>query len=254
MIMKFKIFYEDNHIIVIEKPFGVLSQKDYTDNDSIIEHIKDYLKNKYNKPGNVYLGSLHRLDKNVSGIMVFAKTSKAASRISKDIRNKKFFKVYISLNENSDFEYNNDWNKVENYITREKNISFCSNRKSDDSKKSLLYYKTIPNKDDYSLNIIYLETGRKHQIRATFSSLNNPILGDTLYKSKYSFENNSILLYAISLCFFHPVTKNLMCFYSRPEFINQYHNNISDKYLINEISSFMQKSKKIEYNLSILDN
>ena len=209
--MKINPLYEDNHIIVVSKSSGILSQGDFSKQKSLIDFIKIYLKDKYKKPGNVFLGLVHRLDKEVSGCMVFAKTSKAASRLSKEIRNKNFYKFYISINENHPGnKISNDWIKVENFIVRKRDISICMNKEIPGSKQSILYYKNLWNSDKYSFNLIFLETGRKHQIRATFSYINHPIIGDVKYGSNTKFFNNSIALHSYALLFKHPVKEELI--------------------------------------------
>ena len=163
---KLKILYEDNHVIVVVKPYNMLSQKDSTNDASIMEYIKDYIKEKYQKPGNVYLGLVHRLDRPVGGIMVFAKTSKAAARLTKDFQNHKITKKYLAIvtgkvEEKGHFE--------DNISKDEKGNAFISK----EGKKAILDYELIEYsaKDDCSLVSIELKTGRHHQIRVQFAKI-----------------------------------------------------------------------------------
>ena len=160
-----KILYEDNHIIVVVKPYNVLSQGDATGDISIMDMIKDYIKEKYNKPGNVYLGLVHRLDRPVSGIMVFARTSKAASRLSRDFNDHRMDKKYLAIVKGKV----SDSGEFIDKIDRDKNgNSFIS----ENGKYAKLNYKLVEydKKNDCSLVAIKLETGRHHQIRVQFSS------------------------------------------------------------------------------------
>ena len=157
------VLYEDNHLIVIEKPIDVLSQKDSTDDFDINEIVKEYLKNKYNKPGNVYLGLVHRLDRRVGGVMVLAKTSKAASRLSEDIRNDNFEKIYLAKCEGI-IKSNNSINiKIKKDETIKKAIV------SPDGKDSRLDYSILGYDDNQTYLLVNLYTGRYNQIRVSFS-------------------------------------------------------------------------------------
>ncbi len=197
------ILYEDNHLLVVEKKVGVLSQSDGTNTPDMLTILKKYIKEKYNKPGNVYLGLVHRLDKNVGGVMVFAKTSKAAKRLSEGIRNREFKKTYLAICKGiikSDGEYLD-------YLKREEYRSRVSNSK--DGKLASLTYKVLDIKDNNTLVKINLETGRHHQIRVQFSYHNHPLLGDEKYGSKGKYP---IALFAYKLEFYHPTTKEKLCF------------------------------------------
>lgn len=201
------ILYEDNHLLVVEKKVGVLSQSDGTNTHDMLTLLKDYLKEKYHKPGNVYLGLVHRLDKNVGGVMVFAKTSKSASRLSEQIRNRTFKKSYLAICQGiikKDGEY-------QDYLKRVEYRSIISNSK--EGKLAKLTYKVIANIDNNTLVKINLETGRHHQIRVQFSSHNHPLLGDAKYGSKGTYP---IGLYAYKLEFNHPTTKERLVFSSLP--------------------------------------
>lgn len=208
--MNLEILYEDNHIIVIVKPVGVLSQADHTGNLDMLTIIKKYLKEKYSKPGDVYLGLVQRLDKNTSGIMVFAKTSKAAARLSEQIRNHKLIKNYLAIVEGKIAENG----VLKNYLVKDEKIvkSFVSNKLS--GKLALLDFNRLNYKDGLSLALIKLHTGRHHQIRVQFANINHPLYGDKLYGSK---NNDQYYLHCYKLEFIHPVKKEAMQFENMPK-------------------------------------
>jgi len=204
------ILFEDNHVIVCLKPAGILSQKDYTNQDSMVEILKEYLRMKYQKPGNIYLGLVHRLDRNTEGLMVFAKTSKAAARLSKDIQEHDFNKNYYAIvcgELKKSGKLINSLRKDEN-----QNKSFISER----GKEAILEYKVVDIKDNNSLVDINLITGRHHQIRVQFSYLGFPLCGDIKYGAK-ALKENHLALYAYNLRFFHPITKEEMNFSVTPK-------------------------------------
>ena len=202
------ILYEDNHLLVVEKKVGVLSQSDGTNTPDMLTILKAYIKEKYNKPGNVYLGLVHRLDKNVGGVMVFAKTSKAARRLSETIRNREFKKTYLAVCKGI-LDSNG---KYQDYLKRVEYRSEVSNSK--DGKLASLTYKVLDIKDNNSLVKINLETGRHHQIRVQFTYHNHPLLGDEKYGSKCKYP---IALFAYKLEFTHPTTKEKLCFITLPK-------------------------------------
>ena len=198
------ILYEDNHIIVVYKFSGILSQSDSTKDLDMVSIIKTYLKDRYHKPGNVYLGLVHRLDRPVKGVMVFAKTSKAAARLSKQIKNGQMHKKYYAVVEGILKEKEGILeNKIEKLDNKKVLID------SQNGKEAKLKYKVLKEKDNLSLVDITLLTGRYHQIRLQFSSRNHPLYGDTLYGSKYK---GDLALISYSLSFIHPTTKEKMCF------------------------------------------
>ena len=198
------ILYEDNHIIVVYKFPGILSQSDNTKDLDMVSIIKTYLKERYHKPGNVYLGLVHRLDRPTKGIMVFAKTSKAAARLSEQIRNGQMHKKYYAVVEGILKEKEGILeNKIEKIDNKKVLID------TPNGKEAKLKYKVIKEKDNLSLVDITLLTGRYHQIRLQFSSRNHPLYGDTLYGSKYK---GDLALISYSLSFIHPTTKEKMCF------------------------------------------
>lgn len=208
--MKLKKLYEDNHIIVVEKPFNVLSQGDDTNDKDMLTIIKDYIKEKYNKPGNVYLGLVHRLDRPVGGVMVFAKTSKAASRLSDQVRTKTMHKYYLAVVHGKTSE----GTLIDKISKDEKtNNSYIDNV---NGKESILDYKTLyyDKENDLSLIEVDLKTGRHHQIRLQMSNINHPLYGDQRYGRG---EKAQIALYAYKLCFTHPVTKEDLCFKNLPD-------------------------------------
>lgn len=199
-----KILYEDNHLLVVEKPINMPTQEDDSKDPDLLNELKKYLKDKYNKPGNVYLGLVHRLDRPVGGIMVFAKTSKAASRLSEEVRTHKLEKKYYAV----------VMGKVEDGVLKDKLLKDAKTNLtivSDKGKEASLSYKRIGFKDDMSLVDISLETGRSHQIRVQFSSRNHPLYGDQRY-NKNAIKGEQIALFAYSLSFIHPVTKEVMNF------------------------------------------
>ena len=204
--------YEDNHIIVAVKPPNIPTQADNTGDTSFFENIKDYIKLKYAKQGNVFLGLMHRLDRPVSGVMVFAKTSKAASRLIEAIRNRNFQKTYYCVVKGILLEKENT---LENYLIKKTNklgnIAMVVFENTKNAKKAILHYKVLKedNIKNLSLLKIELETGRFHQIRVQLSNLGHAIYGDRKYGSyiKYDRDDVPLALFAKSIKFPHP-TKN----------------------------------------------
>lgn len=200
-----KIIYEDNHLLVVLKPINIPVQEDDSKDLDMLTYLKKYLKEKYNKPGNVYLGLVHRLDRPVSGIMVFAKTSKAASRLSEQIRNHTFKKEYMAVlcgkTPKKDI-------LVDKLL---KNPKTNTTVVSEKGKEAILSYELIEYKNNYSLVKINLETGRSHQIRVQFSSRGYPLYGDQRYNKK-ALSKQQIALFANRLEFIHPVTKEKLFF------------------------------------------
>lgn len=203
------IIYEDNHLLVVHKPANMPVCEDNSKDTDLLSKLKEYIKIKYNKPGNVYLGLIHRLDRPVEGIIVFAKTSKAASRLSSQIQNNKFNKTYYAVVENNpkkegkfiDYLYKDEKNNTSYITTKNK------------GKESILEYKLISSKDNLNLVKINLLTGRHHQIRVQFSSHGYPLYGDHKYNKKFIQDNKTnIALIAKELSFYHPITKELLTF------------------------------------------
>ena len=204
---KINIIYEDNHLLVVEKPINIPVCEDNTKDLDLLTILKKYLKEKYNKPGNVYLGLVHRLDRPVGGIMVFAKTSKAASRLSNQVRENKLKKTYYALVENSLKE--ND--TLKDYLIKDEKTNTSKTTTKDKGKEAILNYKIINKKDNLNLIKINLITGRSHQIRVQFSSRNNPLYGDQKY-NKNAIPNTNIALFSKILEFEHPTTKDKLTF------------------------------------------
>jgi len=203
---KINIIYEDNHIIVVEKPVNIPTCEDSSKDLDLLTMLKMYLKNKYNKPGNVYLGLLHRLDRPVGGLMVFAKTSKAASRLTEQIKNNEFKKKYYAV---IDGTINKKEGIFEDYLLKDnKNNKVIVDKKG---KYASLDYKVLDEKDNMSLVEINLHTGRSHQIRVQFSSRNYSLFGDQKYNKK-AIRHEQIALYSHFLSFKHPITKEEMIF------------------------------------------
>jgi 23S rRNA pseudouridine1911/1915/1917 synthase len=203
-----KIIYEDNHLLVVEKPINIPVQSDSSKDTDLLTLLKNYLKKMYNKPGDAYLGLVHRLDRPVGGVMVFAKTSKCASRLSEQIRNGGFKKVYYAVVEGNIFE---------NGLLKDKLLKDeCINtvKVDNNGKDAELYFERIDYKDSLSLVKINLKTGRSHQIRVQFSSRGYPLYGDHRY-NKNCKKNSQIALYAQSVSFNHPITKEKVT-YSLP--------------------------------------
>ena len=207
--MSLEILYEDNHLIVCVKPVGILSQEDHTKDMDMLTLLKHYIKDKYNKPGNVYLGLVHRLDRMTGGVMVFAKTSKAASRLNEQIKNHEFVKKYYALVNG----VLNESGHLENYLFKDEDEvkSYVGNKNS--GKIAILDYQVVKVQDNNTLVDISLKTGRHHQIRVQFSHINHPLVGDRLYGND---DKNNLMLYAYSLSFYHPITKELLEFKKIP--------------------------------------
>lgn len=206
LLKKINVIYEDNHIIVVEKPINVPTCEDDSKDVDLLSLVKLYLKEKYNKPGNVYLGLVHRLDRPVGGIMVFAKTSKAASRLNDQIRNNEVVKKYYAvitgiLKNKSDI--------LKDYLLKDSKMNKVIVDKK--GKYAELDYKVIAEKENLSLVEVNLHTGRSHQIRVQFSSRNYPLFGDQKYNKK-AIVGEQIALYSFSLSFKHPISKEMMTF------------------------------------------
>lgn len=209
-IKDLKILYEDNHIIVVLKPINVLSQSDKTGDPDMLSLLKSYIKEKYNKPGNVYLGLVHRLDRPTGGIMVFARTSKAASRLSKQVKDGTLKKTYLAVVSNLKKEAGT----LINYIDKkEDGTSFISDKEN--GKYAELSYEQLCKKDNYSLVKIFLKTGRHHQIRLQFKNIGSVLYGDQRYGKM---DKKQLCLYAYKLEFVHPVTKEYLTFTSYPDY------------------------------------
>ncbi|MBW2962506.1 RluA family pseudouridine synthase [Mesonia sp. JHPTF-M18] len=205
------VIYEDNHLIVINKRAGDIVQGDKTGDKPLSEVVKSYLKEKYNKPGNVYLGVVHRLDRPTTGIVIFSKTSKALPRLNKLFAEKKTAKTYWALVKN---EPPQKKDTLVHYLKRnqKQNKSYAHKNEVPDSKKAILHYQVLKKLDNYFLLEIALETGRHHQIRSQLSAIGCPIKGDLKYGFDRSNKDASISLHARKLNLIHPVLKEEMNF------------------------------------------
>jgi len=204
-----KIIYEDNHLLVVEKPVNVLSQADNTGDVDMLEILKAYIKEKYKKPGEVYLGLVHRLDRPVGGVMVFARTSKAASRLSEQIRVGEFKKTYLAIIEGILLQkagIMEDW-LLKNHQT---NTVSKVEEGTNGAQKALLEYEVISEMDKLSLVKINLITGRPHQIRVQFATRGCPLYGDIKYNKNIKYNALSLWSYEISLT--HPTLKDMRTF------------------------------------------
>ena len=197
-----RIIFEDNHLLVAYKPKGYLSQSDGSDAPDMLNFLKSYIKEKYNKPGNVFLGLLHRLDRNVEGVMVFAKTGKCASRLSEQIRRGDFDKRYEARVQGK----LTGSGRLVNYLVKDGRTNKVTvyDKEVPGSKRCELEYKAIGYKDGFTTVDIKLLTGRSHQIRSQFAHAGHPLLGDTKYGGRRSDDGISLKSYFIS--FNHPVS------------------------------------------------
>ncbi|MDE7152482.1 MAG: RNA pseudouridine synthase [Candidatus Amulumruptor sp.] len=200
------IVYEDNHIIVVDKAPGEIVQGDKTGDTPLVETVRQYIKERYNKPGNVFCGVVHRLDRPVGGLVIFAKTSKALSRLNEMLRLGQIHKTYRALTRNMPDPAEG---RIESYITsvERNNKSYSWPAPREGAKKSSLTYRVTGRTDRFNLLEINLETGRKHQIRVQLASIGCPIRGDLKYGDKRSNPDGSISLQAFRLQFVHPVSK-----------------------------------------------
>ncbi len=216
-----KIIFEDNHIIVVQKPVNIPSQGDKTGDIDMLSMVKDYLKEKYNKPGEVYLGLVHRLDRPTGGVMVFAKTSKAASRLSQQVRNKDFIKKYLAI---VDGKMENEEGTFKDYLYKNErnNMSRIAKPNEKNAKEAILDYKVVKYSEEINLSVveITLHTGRHHQIRVQFSSRNHSLYGDQKYGTRG--RGKQLALWAYSLSILHPITKERMEFNCLPEKIGSW--------------------------------
>lgn len=203
------IIYEDNHIIVANKKPGEIVQGDKTGDTPMSELIKQYLKEKYDKPGNVFCGVVHRIDRPVGGLVIFAKTSKALERLNKMLREGDIHKTYWALVEGKP---KNAEATLRNFLKSDGrlNKTFISTENDPEAKESILNYKTVAEGERYTLLEIELLTGRKHQIRAQLSNIGHPIKGDLKYRAKRSNPDGGISLLARKISFVHPVSKQLV--------------------------------------------
>ena len=212
------IVYEDNHIIVVIKPCNIPVQADKSGDVDMLTMVKAYIKEKYNKPGEVYLGLVHRLDRMVGGLVVFAKTSKAASRISEYIRNREFKKRYMAV-VNGTISGSSE---LRDFLIKDEriNMSRVVTSNVNGSKEAILEYNTVSNfkynNKDYSLVNIDLKTGRHHQIRVQLANAGYPLYGDIKYGQKINKVGENLALWACYLSFYHPTKDEYLEFNSNP--------------------------------------
>lgn len=216
-----KVIYEDNHIIVVEKKPNIPSQKDKTEDIDMLTIIKQYIKEKYNKPGEVYLALIHRLDRPVGGVMVFAKTSKAAARLSEEVRSRNLKKEYLVI---VDGKMKKEEGTLEDYLLKNEktNTSKVVKEGTKNSKYAKLDYEVLKYNEEINLSVlkINLYTGRHHQIRVQLANSGHSICGDQKYGTRG--RGKPISLWAYKLSFTHPTTKEQLTFYSIPEIIGSW--------------------------------
>ncbi len=210
-----RILYEDNHLLVVNKLPSEIVQGDKTGDEPLLESLKKYLKKKYDKPGNVFLGVVHRIDRPVSGAVVFARTSKALTRLNKMVKEREIKKTYWAIVKNRPPA---DKGVLKHYLVRntQKNKSFAYKYPVENSKEAVLSYRVLAQSRDYYLLEIDLHTGRHHQIRAQLSAMGCPIKGDLKYGFPRSNKDASISLHAVRLEFLHPVKKEKMLIEADP--------------------------------------
>ena len=212
-----KVIYEDNQIIVVEKEPNIPSQSDKTGDKDMLSLVKEYIKEKYNKPGEVYIGLVHRLDRPVGGVMVFARTSKSASRLSEQVRNKTLQKTYIAT---VDGRFEENTGTLENYLYKDErnNMSKVVNKEKKNAKLAILDYEVLnyDEKRDLSVVKVNLRTGRHHQIRVQFAYAGHSLYGDQKYGVRG--KGKQIRLWAYKLTLEHPTKKEMMTFESKPPF------------------------------------
>lgn len=204
-----RVVYEDNHIIIVYKESGEIVQGDKTGDTPLSDIVKDYIKEKYQKPGNVFLGVVHRLDRPVSGLVVFARTSKALSRLNEMFRTGDVHKTYWAITKEQPAELEG---RLEHWLVRneKQNKSYAYTREKPGAKKAILEYKVIGRTDNYNLLEVRLLTGRHHQIRCQLAAMGCPIKGDLKYGARRSNPDGSISLLSRRVQFVHPVSKQLI--------------------------------------------
>ena len=203
------VVYEDNHLIIVNKTASEIVQGDKTGDTPLSETVKQYIKEKYAKPGNVFLGVVHRLDRPVSGLVVFAKTSKALARLNEMFRNSEVKKTYWAIVKQRPPQ---DEGELVNYLVRneKQNKSYAYDKEMKNSKKAVLHYRLIGHSQNYFLLEVDLKTGRHHQIRCQLAKMGCPIKGDLKYGFARSNPDGSICLHAHRVKFVHPVSKELI--------------------------------------------
>ena len=216
-----KVLFEDNHIIVVEKPVNVPSQGDKTGDIDMLTIIKKYIEEKYNKPGDVYLGLVHRLDRPTGGVMVFARTSKSASRLSEQVRDKKMHKKYLCI---VDGKMESQTGSMRDFLLKNEknNISKVVKEGTKNAKEAVLDYEVVKYNDQINMSVVKvdLHTGRHHQIRVQFASRGHSLSGDQKYGTRG--RGKQLALWAYSLSFIHPTTKEELTFEDYPEIVGSW--------------------------------
>lgn len=211
---KINILYEDNHILVVEKPPNVLTQSDITGDEDLLTLLKEDLKQRYNKPGNVYLGLVHRLDRPVGGTMVFAKTSKSASRLSDQIRKGEFHKAYMAVIHGSPEQLSG---MLKNFLVKDEATNIVRvTQVPEEGKAAVLEYEVSGSKESLSLVKIKLHTGRSHQIRVQLAHMGHPIYGDQKYGASMNKPGMQLALWSAEIGFSHPTLRQQLFFASQP--------------------------------------
>ncbi|EFM12016.1 pseudouridine synthase [Paenibacillus curdlanolyticus YK9] len=217
------VLFEDNHLLVVVKPPGVPSQEDDSGDPDMLTLLKEDLKERHNKPGNVFLGLVHRLDRPVGGAMVFAKTSKAASRLSETVRSRVFGKTYMAIVHGTPAQ---PYGTLKHYMRKDnkRNVSETFDRPVADAKEAVLDYAVMDRIGNLSLVAVKLHTGRSHQIRAQMAAIGCPLYGDAKYgapaasgNDKRHASHGTVLLWSTSVTIPHPVTKEMLTFRSIPD-------------------------------------
>ncbi|MDR1814597.1 MAG: RluA family pseudouridine synthase [Tannerella sp.] len=212
------VIFEDNHLIAVNKTCHEIVQGDKTGDEPLADTLKAYLKEKYAKPGNVFVGVAHRLDRPVTGVVLFARTSKALARLNEMFRDGKIKKTYWAIVDKNPSIPCDDSGTLTHWLVRneKQNKSFAYDSEQPNSKKAVLHYRIISNSDRYSLFEIALETGRHHQIRAQLAKIGFPVKGDLKYGSRRSNPDGGISLHARNLQFVHPVSKQEISITAEP--------------------------------------
>lgn len=203
----FELLFEDNHLLAVNKAAGVLTQPTDIQTESLETLLKSWLKEKYQKPGNVFLGIIHRLDRPVSGIVIFAKTSKALSRLNDAMRNREMRKTYLAIVEGKPPQ---EHGTLEHYLRHDEFRAEICQKNSPEAKIARLHYKTLKSAAQTTLLEVILETGRYHQIRAQFAAIGCPVAGDAKYGSTLNIPGGAIALHHARMELIHPVTRETL--------------------------------------------
>lgn len=215
ILVHINVLYEDNHLLIVEKPVNIAVQEDASKDMDLLNMLKSYIKEKYNKPGDVYLGLVHRLDRPVGGVMVFARTSKAASRLSNELRKQQIYRKYKAIIRGT---LPNKQGELVDYLykNRKKNLVSVVSSKNKDGKKAILEYKVLSKKDNLSMLEVELKTGRSHQIRVQLANQGTPLYGDQKYGEDVNKHGQQIALWASSLSVKHPTKDEMITVESEP--------------------------------------